>query len=221
MKKVISYALWGTNSLYLEGALCNARDSQIVYPGWIARFYHDASVTEDVLDALQAFEHVELVEMGETMGALGMFWRFHPMFDDDEIERFIVRDTDSIVTPREADAVAEWEESGKALHIIRDCESHNIPILGGTWGAKPGCVPMFAERMCAWLSMVQPDSNNPRGEFHGNDQIFLAHIVWHSLQHNQLAHIRAEHEDKLRFSPSDVLLPELEDGQKYVGQVGY
>jgi hypothetical protein len=134
------------------------------------------------------------------------------------LERFIVRDTDSLFCQREADAVAAWIESGKPFHIIRDNRVHNIPILGGTWGAIPGCVPDYALRVSAFFSQVRPDHRNPRGEFHGADQIFLCKFVWPIIYSNHLAHIRAEM-PILRFAPNDVELPPLGADGHYVGAV--
>jgi hypothetical protein len=48
-------------------------------------------------------------------GIAGMFWRFL-VADDPSVDRFIVRDADSRLNPRDALAVAEWVRSGTALH---------------------------------------------------------------------------------------------------------
>lgn len=139
------------------------------------------------------------------------------MFDDPSIERFLVRDTDSKFTSREVDMVHEWEESGKPFHIIRDNPSHNVPILGGTWGAIPGCIPQFRERMAWWLSNVKPDERNPRGLFHGTDQIFLAGVAWPFIEKNHLAHVQAGC-DSLKFTGNEIEVPPPADGH-YVGAV--
>ena len=36
-KRVISYSLYGTNPLYIEGAVRNVRLLPSIYPGWTAR----------------------------------------------------------------------------------------------------------------------------------------------------------------------------------------
>jgi len=64
-----------------------------------------------------------------------MFWRFLPNNDDD-VQYFMVRDSDSRLTKRECLVVDEWLDSGKILHIMRDHPHHAYKILGGMWGMK-------------------------------------------------------------------------------------
>jgi hypothetical protein len=215
-KKIISFALWGENPLYVNGAVWNAENVSRFYPDWICRFYHDDSVPADALEKIKA-TNAEMRLMGRTTDVLGMYWRFHPMFDDPTIERFIVRDTDSKFSQREVLLVDEWIKSGKPFHIVRDCESHGTHILGGTWGAIPGCIPDFENKLGAWFTQVLPDSRNPRGLFHGSDQIFLGKYIWPIIVSNHLAHIRAGHSN-LRYTAADIEIPDPIDNH-YVGMV--
>ena len=64
-----------------------------------------------------------------------MIWRFFPTLDT-QVDAFMSRDLDSIVTPREVKAVEEWVQSGKTLHTMRDHPQHNFPMLGGMWGVQ-------------------------------------------------------------------------------------
>jgi hypothetical protein len=216
MKKLISFSLWGNNPLYLNGALWNAENSKIYYPDWVCRFYIDNSIKKEFVNKLISFGS-EIREMNETADGLGMFWRFHPMFDDNQIERFIVRDCDSKFSHREKRMVDEWIKSEKPFHIIRDCASHGTAILGGTWGAIPNCIPKFEERMSIWFSQIQPDIRNPRGFFHGNDQMFLHKYVWPIIKNNHLAHIRVNCPG-LRYSGNEIEVDDPVDGH-YVGMV--
>ena len=54
--------------------------------------------------------------------------------NDPEAEYVIFRDADSVVSHREAEAVAEWIESGRLFHTMRDSGSHTALILAGMWG---------------------------------------------------------------------------------------
>jgi hypothetical protein len=65
----------------------------------------------------------------------GMFWRYM-INDDPTVDRFIVRDSDSIASYRERLAVNEWIMSGKKFHIMRDHYYHGLPIMGGMWGGR-------------------------------------------------------------------------------------
>ena len=215
-KKVISFSLWGDNPLYTNGAIWNAEHCEEFYPGWVCRFYHDDTVPSEVLEKI-AVTGAEMVPMGRTTDVLGMYWRFHPLFDDDTIERFIVRDTDSKFSHRESKMVTEWIESGKPFHIIRDCESHATVILGGTWGAIPGCIPNFDQNLGIWFTQIQPDARNPRGLFHGSDQIFLTKYVWPYIRKNHIAHVRANM-PHLKYAGDEIEVPDPED-KHYVGMV--
>ena len=75
-------------------------------------------------------------------GSQSMFWRFWAAADP-TVERFISRDVDSRLMARDAVAVAAWEQSGKAFHVVRDHPSHSLyPMSGGLWG----CVRYAANR---------------------------------------------------------------------------
>jgi hypothetical protein len=215
-KKIIAFSLWGDNPLYTQGAIWNAEHRSDFYPEWNCRFYYDDSVQESVLSAIHSTES-EMVRMGKTVDTLGMYWRFHPMFDDDKIERFIVRDTDSKFCIREVKMVNEWVVTGKPFHIIRDNAAHGVMILGGTWGAIPGCIPDFEHRMCKWFTVIPPDQHNPRGLFHGTDQMFLAKHIWPEIKGNHVAHIRANM-PQLRYTGDDIEVADPEDGH-YIGMI--
>ena len=215
-KKIISFALWGTNPLYVDGAMWNAEHSKDFYPDWKCRFYHDDTVPTPALQFI-ADTGAEMRPMARTTDVLGMFWRFHPMFDDWEIERFIVRDTDSKFTNREVKMVNEWIESKKPFHIVRDCESHATQILGGTWGAIPGCIKDFEEKIGFWFTQIRPDGANPRGLFHGSDQLFLGRFVWPIIKNNHCAHVRANM-PHLKYSGNEIEVPDPED-KHYIGMV--
>ncbi len=186
-KKIVSFSLWGSNEGYCQGAIENAELAPKIYPGWTCRFYVDPIVPRKVVTRLLDLG-AEIVYREESIDNLGLYWRFGPMFDDKMVDRFIVRDTDSRLNVREAQAVKEWEDSGMLFHIIRDNNEHNIKILGGTWGSKAGIIPHFKMLMDSWIAGIQPDSRNPRGIYHGTDQIFLSTIIWPFIENCHIAH---------------------------------
>jgi protein O-GlcNAc transferase len=187
MKKVISFSIWGNNEGYCQGAVENALLAPKIYPGWICRFYVDPFVPRKIVCQLLDLG-CEIIYREESIDNLGLYWRFGPMFDDIDIERFIVRDTDSRINVRESQAVDEWEDSGLLFHIIRDNNEHNIKILGGTWGSKAGIIPHFKMLMDSWIAGIQPDTKNPRGIYHGTDQIFLSTVIWPFIERCHMAH---------------------------------
>ena len=62
-------------------------------------------------------------------------WRFL-VLGDPTVFRFIVRDLDARLLPRERAAVDEWVASKKPFHAMRDHTAHTAAILGGCWGGN-------------------------------------------------------------------------------------
>lgn len=199
MKRIISFSLWGSNAGYCLGAVDNAKRARVVYPGWICRYYVDPLVPQRYVAALLD-EGAEIVRKPRSIDFLGLYWRFEPMFDDGDVERFIVRDTDSRVNAREADAVAEWVESDKPFHVMRDNPGHTVAIMGGMWGARASTIPEFKLLMDDWVRNVKEDGRNPRGRYHGTDQIWLEKHIWPYMVCAHVAHIGCE---EVRRTPYD------------------
>jgi len=132
--KLISFCMYGETSMYLKGAVENAKLVERYYPDWKMVVFHD--YTADVT-ALKKF-NVLLAPSGKSREHSGMLWRFLPAWWDD-VERVIFRDTDSRLNAREAAAVKAWEESGLDSHCMHDHRHHaSLPIFGGMWGIKGG-----------------------------------------------------------------------------------
>jgi len=179
--RVIAYGLYGKDARYTIGVLRNAELAPAVYPGWKVRVYHDASVPSDVLSTLRQLG-AELVDMQDRQmggGIGGMFWRFL-VAADPTVDRFIVRDSDSRLNPRERLAVEEWVASGLKIHSIRDHPNHDRPLNGGMWGGLRGVVADMAE-------IVQQWSNRDR---YMGDLDFLNKKVWPrpEVSGSQMAH---------------------------------
>ena len=146
MKKIISFSLWfqkefmdgykyQTPNMYYNGLIKNLEilNENKIYKGWNIRCYLNNTVPNQYQQKLKNLG-AELIDMtGEKIP--GMFWRFLP-FNDDNIDIFVVRDTDSRINLREYRAVNEWLKSDKILHIMRDHPHHHYKILGGMWGYK-------------------------------------------------------------------------------------
>ena len=108
---MISYGLYGSNPKYTVGAIRNAELAPHIFPGWVVRFYVAKNVDASVIKQLEALG-AELIYMSPTSDKIaGMFWRFM-VADDPSVDRFIVRDTDSRLNPRDRFAVEEWITSG-------------------------------------------------------------------------------------------------------------
>ncbi len=193
--KVISFSLWGNDPKYIQGAIENARLAKEIYPGWECRFYVDREVPNYFYHAVGEFDYVRIIfrldldepyinitEAGGTPNVArgdwtGMLWRFEPILEDD-VEIMISRDCDSRISHREAACVNQWLESDKGFHTIHDHFHHSVPILGGLWGIKKGCLPEFGDLMFAWEAEDRWQT----------DQDFLTQKIWPRVMYNTMNH---------------------------------
>lgn len=184
-RQVISFALWGDNPRYINGALRNAIVIRYLYPGWTPRFYLDKSVPEQALVALQR-EGAQLRMVPDTLPSarFGLFWRFL-VEDDPEVTLYAVRDADSVPNIREARAVHEWLQSGQPFHVMRDWHSHSELILAGMWGAHRGNLPGMGNRIRAYI-----EAQSRRVNDRASDQKFLRAEVWPQMRGRLKAHDR-------------------------------
>jgi len=212
MKKVISFCLYGTDNMYLVGAVENAKLQPVIYPGWVCRFYVSRDVPAGVIGELKKLgcEIVETKKPGTYRKA--MYWRMEAAFDKG-VDRFIVRDCDSRLNVRESAAVKEWEYSGKPFHLMRDHRRHTAKIMGGMWGAVHGFFPGFDAEYDAWVIRVLGGWNPPIRKGKSGDQEFLADKVWPVIKDNHLAH-----DDRKSKTGLEVPFGESLPGKQFVGQ---
>lgn len=198
---VISFALWGHEPMYLAGASKNADLAAKLYPGWSLRCYSEPQHASE----LRRLGY-QVIEKERTLGGWeGLFWRFLPATDP-TVERFISRDLDSRLNPREAAAVAEWIASGKFLHVMRDAPNHDVPILGGMWGC--GYWPMIGGLMKSWTVWDRK----------GCDQEFLAALVWPRLFEKAMIHDSCRTHPWIKpFPPHEPMIPDIHG--TFVGQI--
>jgi hypothetical protein len=164
--------------MYTKGAIYNIELAKEIYPGWVCRFYTDSSVRQEVIKEIET-NGGQVIKINDNRGNnWGMFWRFLAN-DDPDMEIFISRDCDSRLSPRERGAVKEWEESDKGLHIMHDHYAHRaVPILGGMWGAKKGCITNIEDKINKWGNYGNK----------GIDQTFLWNSIWPLVQGNMISH---------------------------------
>lgn len=133
MKKIISFSLWGELPIYNIGAIQNVILAKKYFPGWICRFYHDSTVPKKIIDKLKEYDNVELVfiekqsgsKVWKEPGQFGSIWRFYA-FNDDDVEIWLSRDTDSRISPYEKKEIDKFLNSNKIIHSFRD---ENEPLL--------------------------------------------------------------------------------------------
>jgi hypothetical protein len=174
---VISFSLFGDNRRYTVGAEENVLMARHVYPGWVCRFYVDATVPRACVDRLRGMG-AQVVSMPSQRHPLqGMFWRFL-VADDGAFERWNIRDADSRLGYRERRAVDEWIASGAPFHIMRDHPWHSAAVMGGAFGGVPGVIPDMAGKIRSWQALG----------YYGADQQFLAQVIYPLIEGIALWH---------------------------------
>jgi hypothetical protein len=214
MKQVISFSLWGDLPMYCEGAICNALLAQFVYPEWVCRFYYDTTVPAHVIDRLKSMPNVELVQMPVGEGFKRLFWRIVVAADKD-VSAYLVRDTDSRLSIREAVAVNEWiRDTSRGFHTIRDNRCHTLHMQGGMWGGRV-CIENIDTAILAYCAQAPA---LPYKDFYFSDQMFLNQVLWKIAENDHVAHIRAKL-PQLRHDALDRILQESLGEDRFVGQV--
>jgi tetratricopeptide (TPR) repeat protein len=171
-RNVIAFSVWGTDVRYLSGAVTNAVVARYLYPGWTPLFYTDRSTPQAFRDEL-ARNGARIVVVDDLpAGRFGLFWRFL-VEDDPEVDIYVVRDADSVMTMKERWAVADWLESGKAFHIMRDNPQHSELILAGMWGAHRGNIGGMRDKIVACVR-----AGRNVGNYLNQDQHFLRTEIW-------------------------------------------
>jgi len=224
MKKVISYSLFWLGKdehslLYSNGikAICRAHHS--VFPGWEWRVHHDGTIGSDkTARHLAAYEKaglVKLVDIGpQTSICRAMISRMMPVWDTD-VSHTLCRDMDSLPTPRDAMAVAQFIESRAAMHCLADHVQHGACIMGGLCGFRNDRFRQIT-RIPHYESFI---SQEPLDR-HGDDQLLLAKKVWPFLQHSLCEHRLGGHRtphavrsyDKIAAVALPGVLPEVVAG---------
>lgn len=184
---VISFSLYGQNSQppapkYLIGLQRNIELAREFYPGWQVVIFHDGTVTN-----LPGCHHC----LGEPKMP-PMLWRYC-MTEHPGVKRMIVRDADSRISQREAEAVNAWIESDKIFHILRDHPAHRL-CPGGLIGIQPRRdnweMPSMLNTVGLWMIGYRAQGKDPFA--YSADQDFLEQVIWpmfkgSCLQHDSVA----------------------------------
>ena len=179
-RNAIAYSLWGNDPSYTEILVLNARIQPHLYPGWHMRVYHDDTVPASVLARLSG-AGVRLIPQPPAAGTkIGLLWRF-AVADDPGVDRYIVRDADSLLTVQERVAVDAWIASGRRFHVMRDFYSHTDLILAGLWGGITGAIPGLYQSARRYFDTVTVHDRKL-------DQNFLNTNIWPLLKQDVLIH---------------------------------
>lgn len=149
----IAYSIFGANEKhdqcldfrsYLRGLHLNIRVAELLYPGWRVCVMTDEPTAYNspygkYLTQLGTDQKIDLYIGTQQPLCLAMLSRLLPIYINNQqrecnYERVICRDTDSLLSYRERQAVAYWERGTKTAHAITDSISHTIDLMGGMIG---------------------------------------------------------------------------------------
>lgn len=181
-RQVIAFSLFGDNPRYGETAKLNVMVAQQLLPHWVCRFYVDDSVPEQVRSGLLTLgAQVHEVSPLDRQELSGLMWRFL-VLEDAGVDRFLIRDADSLISRREVAAIEVWLQSGKCFHLMRDYFSHTELLLAGMWGGCGGIFKNVRQQMVQYIA---------QGQYLGArvvDQHFLRTHIWPTVKQSLLSH---------------------------------
>lgn len=180
-RNIIAFTLFGDSPRYCESAIANVLTAKELFPQWSCRIYLDETVPISIQQRLRdAGAHIMDMSGAAQDGVHPLMWRFL-VVDDTEVDRYLIRDADSLLSEREQAAVEQWVASDSWFHHMRDYFTHTELILAGLWGGCRGGLMPLKPLMQAWLAR-QADVTRFA------DQIFLRESVWPTLRQSVLNH---------------------------------
>ena len=182
--KLISYSLWGSNPKYFIGAIKNAESCDKFYPDWDCIFYLSKDVPEECKKELTSLG-AKVIVIDEKPNFAFNANRFLAM-DIEDVTHVIFRDTDSRFCQREVDAVEEWLNEDKTLHVMKDHPYHgNFPILAGMFGLNKKKFPLSMKQN---LMIFKETTKGALENQYYFDQIFLQGVIWESFKDDCTMH---------------------------------
>jgi tetratricopeptide (TPR) repeat protein len=179
-RNIIAFSLWGRQARYIDNALANARLWPHFYPEWMLRFYCEGdTVDADVIQKLRDLGAEVIVMARQKMLYEGLFWRML-VIAQVGVDRFLVRDVDSLFSVRERIAVDEWLASVRYFHVMRDHYTQTDLIQAGLWGGVGGVLPPLNDLLQTFKLRHAPTRMV--------DQAFLGAVVWPTVRQSVLIH---------------------------------
>lgn len=189
-----------------------------LYPGWdVIVYLHPDTPRFPVSIPVMEYTEIIVMDHSHELFEHPMLWRFL-VADNPTVERFIVRDADSRLSTREADAVKEWISEDTILHVMRDHPAHAQPVLGGLWGAMWHRNDWEAPSMLGLIReyLATPEGQRPhrRGTY-AEDQDFLHTKIWPWAKYSC-----TQHDSVCRNAyPGAKRFPSKRDFPRFVGEV--
>jgi len=181
-RQVVAFSLFGARPRYCEAAILNVQAAAELLPRWVCRFYVDDTVPVAVVERLRAAgAEVVHLQASQVPDLSALMWRFLVLADPG-VDRFLIRDADSVISSREQAAVQAWIDSGRAFHLMRDYFTHTELLLAGMWGGCNGAWPDVRTLMAQFLQ----SGNHLAARM--VDQHFLRQHIWPTVRRSLLSH---------------------------------
>jgi len=203
---VISFAVWGDSPVYNYGLLENCCIIRERLPNFKVFVFHNDSLPHEIIEALKSLGMIRLKKKSNVSDVKNTMWRFIPAFNK-RINICLVRDADSRIGENELYAIAQWLETDKDFHIIRDHVMHRRRIMAGMWGCRNQILVPYKKHFKKFINEYQ-DNNWII------DEIFLEKIIYPKIVSK--AHINASHN---RYEKHSVGFPKINPNENYVGCV--
>ncbi|XP_074597502.1 uncharacterized protein LOC141852400 [Brevipalpus obovatus] len=214
-KNVISYSLYGDKRDFYRNLHIVIRKARQIFPNWIPRFYISIDAPSKAIENMVKAEcelilvritKYALTKFGQNHHYHGMFWRFFAA-SDPEVNRYIVRDTDSFAIQRDKDAVDDWIHENKMFHVMRDHLYHGTQMLGGMWGGIVNQTIFDMTKIYNATSIVDDGK--------GIDQLFLANYVYPIVLNRMTCH----QSHPFRYEGECRNFPTKREGKEFVGNM--
>ena len=171
------------------------------------------AVPEGVIRRLQELgAELRPVNQSVVITVAPMLWRFL-VATDPQVSIFIVRDSDSRLTPRDVAVVSDWLKHPDAyFHCIRDHPSHsNYAVSGGLWGGRPEKLATMDGK----LRQVFEQDVAKYSAGYLQDMNFLCNVIWPQVQSHAYCHDSFSCD---RF-PASHAFPVARVGAEHLGEV--
>ena len=130
-KKIVSY--WFNDDSDERGILINYHNIKKYYPGWLMRIYYPSNKSFKVLQPYLNFKDIEIFIV--TTNIENPIFSLLP-YDDREVDIFISRNLNCIISKKEAELVDEWQKSNNSLHLIHSNNLQTREIVLDLFGIK-------------------------------------------------------------------------------------
>lgn len=248
MANCISYSLFGYSEQYvncydfksyLRNLGVNLRMNQILFPQWTTHLTLDYdtynSPYKEFFDYHKNSGLINITVMPKAELCRMMLYRLVPCFlqlsDGVQLyDRVICRDTDSLCTYRERQAIEYWIKNGRVAHAITDSTSHNIPLMGGMIGFQTN---LFRKALgvASFESMMNLNQDIKLNK-KGSDQDFLNKVVLPKIADSMTEHyilglkqsFRGNCFNYIQDEPIEDIPPILKESNilvNHIGQAGF